>query len=160
MSESRCAHDSFVDALVVCIDRALDGMLETVRQLGDGLVNARTGLRAGNTAFQLVWHCCGVLEFWGGRVLADRAIERDREAEFRASGAVVELEERVAAQRAKFTQDLTSLDGAAGPRGPLRERDLDREEFRTQAGILLHIYEELAQHRGHLDLTADIVTAQ
>lgn len=160
MSEARRGHDSFVDALVVHLDRALDGMLSTARQLGDELVNAPTGLPGGNTAYQLVCHCCGVLEFWGGRVIADRSIERDREAEFCARGTVAELEALVAGQRSKFALDTRQLDGAADPRGPLRERDLDRDELRTQAGILLHVYEELAQHGGHLDLTADIVRAQ
>lgn len=61
------------DAVLVHIDRALDGMLATVQGLGDELVNAPTGLPDGNTAFQLVRHCCGVLESWGGRVLANPA---------------------------------------------------------------------------------------
>jgi len=29
----------------------------------------------------------------------------------------------------------------------------------TQGGVLLHIYEELSQHLGQLELTRDIVTA-
>lgn len=160
VSEGRHGHDSFVDALVVHIDRALDGMLLTARELGDELLNAPTRLPGGNTAFQLVSHCCGVLEFWGGRVLADRPVERDRDAEFSARGTVAELEDLVTGQRARFAVDRCGLDGPADPRGPLRERDLDREELRTQAGVLLHIYEELAQHRGHLDLTADIVSVR
>ncbi|WP_265444819.1 DUF664 domain-containing protein [Flexivirga meconopsidis] len=148
-----------VHAVQVHIDRALDGMCATVRALGDDLANAGTGLPGGNTAYQLLRHCAGVLEFWGGRVLADRPIERDRDAEFVASGPVHELLELVAAQRARFACDLDGFDGVAPPRGPLRERDLDRDEVRTQGGVLMHIYEELAQHRGHLELTADIVRA-
>ncbi|NYJ75338.1 DUF664 domain-containing protein [Allobranchiibius huperziae] len=159
MTETTLAEGDLLAAVLVHVDRALDGMLATVRRLGDERVNAPTGLPAGNTAFQLVRHCCGVLEFWGGRVLADRPIERDRAAEFESAGTVAELVELVGVHRDRFRADLADFDGPAHPVGPLRERDLDRDELRTQAGILLHVYEELAQHRGHLDLTADLVTA-
>ncbi|RNI21274.1 DUF664 domain-containing protein [Flexivirga caeni] len=150
-------------ALVVVttyIDRALDGMTATLRELGDDLANAETGLAGGNTAYQIVRHCCGVLEFWGGSVLANRPIVRDREAEFTSSGTVAELVALVERQRAQFRSDLDGFDGAAPPRGPLREDNLDPGEVPTQGGILMHVYEELSQHRGHLDITADIVRAR
>ncbi|MBO1755944.1 DUF664 domain-containing protein [Allobranchiibius sp. CTAmp26] len=159
MTEPAGTQGDLLAAVLVHVDRALDGMVATVRQLGDEGVNAPTGLAGGNTAFQLVRHCCGVLEFWGGRVLADRPIERDRAAEFESAGSVSELVALVGVHRDRFRTDLADFDGPADPAGPLRERDLDRGELRTQAGVLLHVYEELAQHRGHLDLTADIVTA-
>ena len=159
MTEPRTAGGDMLAAVLVHLDRALDGMLATVGRLGDDLINAPTGIPDGNTAFQLVRHCCGVLEFWGGRVIADRPVRRDRAAEFSSTGSVAELVDLVAVHRGRFRADLAGFDGPADPPGPLRERDLDREELRTQAGVLLHVYEELAQHRGHLDLTADIVTA-
>ena len=159
MTEPTPAEGGLLEAVLGHVDRALDGMLATVHQLGDERVNSPTGLPGGNTAFQLVRHCCGVLEFWGGHVFADRPIERDRAAEFESAGSVADLVELVGVHRTRFREDLTGFDGPADPVGTLRERDLDRDELRTQAGILLHVYEELAQHRGHIDLTADIVTA-
>lgn len=146
-----------LDVVMVHVDRALNGMTATVRDVGDDLVNAETGLRGGNTAYQIVRHCCGVLEFWGGRVLADRQITRDRPAEFTSSGTVEELVAIVEQQRVAFWSDLDGFDGESTPRGPLDDRNMDRGEVRTQAGVLMHVYEELAQHRGHLDITADIV---
>ncbi|WP_460599188.1 mycothiol transferase [Flexivirga lutea] len=146
-----------LDVVLVHVDRALDGMTATLRDLGDDLANAETGLPGGNTAYQIVRHCCGVLEFWGGQVLADRPITRDRPAEFTSSGTVEELIDLVTRQRASFGADLRGFDGDSLPRGPLEERNMDRDEVRTQGGVLLHVYEELAQHRGHLDLTADLV---
>jgi Protein of unknown function (DUF664) len=143
------------------IDRALRGMSATLSDLGDELANVRPPLPSANTGYQIVTHCLGVMEFWGGQVLAGRPIERDRPAEFVASGPVGPLVDRVAAQRAALGEDLEGFDGAAPPRGPVPDRDRDDlpEFTRTQGGVLLHIYEELAQHRGHLDLTADIVRA-
>lgn len=148
-----------LSVVLVHIDRALTGMTVTLRELGDELANAQPTVPDANTAYQIVRHCCGVLEFWGGRVLADRPISRDRAAEFSSSGSVDELILLVQRQRDAFTEDLLGFDGSAEPRGPLRESDLDRGEVRTQGGVLLHVYEELAQHRGHLDLTADLVRA-
>ena len=149
-----------LDVVLVHVDRALNGMTETLRELGDDLVNADTGLPGGNTAYQIVRHCCGVLEFWGGQVLADRPITRDRPAEFTSSGTVEELAAIVEQQRAAFRADLAGFDGESEPRGPLEERNMDRDEVRTQGGVLMHVYEELAQHRGHLDITADAVRAR
>lgn len=149
-----------LDVVLVHIDRALTGMTTTLRELGDELANADPGLPGGNTAYQIVRHCCGVMEFWGGRVLADRSITRNRDAEFSSSGSVDDLILLVQRQRDAFTDDLAGFEGAAAPRGPLRERDLDRDEVRSQGGVLMHIYEELAQHHGHLEITADIVRAR
>lgn len=142
------------------VDRALRGMAATLIDLGDDRANATPALPSANSAYQIVTHCLGVMEFWGGQVLADRAITRDRPAEFVARGAVDDLLDRIIEQRVQFGADLAEFDGGASPRGPIPDRDqADLPEFtRTQGGVLMHVYEELAQHRGHLDLTADLVT--
>ncbi|KNX39212.1 hypothetical protein VV01_05070 [Luteipulveratus halotolerans] len=134
-------------------------MAATLADLGDDLANRRPDLPGANSAYVIVTHCLGVMEFWGGHVIADRAITRDRDAEFVAHGPVADLISRVRVQRTRLDADLASYDGAAPPRGSLdgRRREGDEEFTRTQGGVLMHIYEELAQHRGHLDLTADLV---
>lgn len=141
------------------IDRALRGMAVTIETLGDELVNALPAVPGANSACVLVTHCLGVVEFWAGQVIAGREVQRDRDAEFTATSTVAELRSAMAAQRARLTDDLVGFDGQAPPRGPLDDRDReDMPEFvGTQGGVLLHVYEELAQHRGHLDLTADLV---
>jgi hypothetical protein len=92
------------------VDRALDGMKDVLAELGDERVNRRPALPGANSPYAIVTHCLGVLDFWAGRLVAGRAVERDRDAEFGATGAA-----------------------------------------------LLHVYEELAQHRGQLELTRDVV---
>lgn len=141
------------------VDRALRGMAATLRDLGDDLANVRPDLPGANSPYAIVTHCLGVMEFWGGQVLADRVVERDREAEFVATGAVAPLLERMEQQRARFERDLAGFDGGAPPRGPIPDRDqADMPEFTaTQGGVLLHVLEELVQHRGQLDVTADLV---
>ncbi|AKU17454.1 DUF664 domain-containing protein [Luteipulveratus mongoliensis] len=148
-----------LDDVLVHVDRALSGMRTTLESLGDDLANRRPDLEGANSAYVIVTHCLGVMEFWAGQVIAARAIDRDRAAEFVATGTVDDLVTRMSLQRKHFEQDLEAFDGAAPPPGPLDDRDReDMPQFtRTQGGVLMHIYEELAQHRGHLDVTADLV---
>jgi hypothetical protein len=132
-------------------------MVAILRELGDDAANRRPALPGANAPYAIVTHVLGVLEFWGGRMIAGRAIERDRDAEFVATGEVAELIARVAEARARFADDLSSLDSAAPPHGELAEEDADTPMARSQGGVLWHIYEELAQHLGQLELTRDLL---
>ena len=139
------------------VDEALDGMVSIVTELGDDLVNVRPDLPGANSAFAILTHCLGVIEFWGGQVIAGRAVERDRDAEFVASGAVDELVGRVRVQRARFADDLASLEALAPPRGALDPEDAVLALGRTQGGVAVHVYEELAQHFGQMQVGRDVV---
>ena len=66
----------------------------------------------------MVTHRCGVMERWGGEVIAGRPINRDRVAEFEATGTVTQLEDLVAAQWRRWAQDLAGYDTSARPVGP------------------------------------------
>jgi hypothetical protein len=141
------------------VDDALDGMIEIVTALGDDLANRRPDVPDTNSPFVLLTHCLGVLEYWGGHIIAARRISRDRDAEFRASGPVAPLVERTREARRRFEQDLAAFDGFAVPRG---RGEPDYELLpggRTQGGVLLHIYEELAQHRGQMESCRDVLLA-
>ena len=76
------------EAVASYVDRAVEAMADIVGDLGDDLANTRPGLPGANSAYAILRHCLGVMEFWGGQVVAGRTVERDREAEFRASGPV------------------------------------------------------------------------
>ncbi|WP_181449196.1 mycothiol transferase [Nonomuraea aridisoli] len=138
--------------------RALDGMAGIVADLGDDLANVRPQPGA-NSPYALLTHCLGVMSYWAGALVAARAIERDRDAEFTSSGPVGPLLERVAAARARLAEDVR----AAVPAGPLRgtppasfagpAREL------TQGAALLHVYEELAQHHGQMEILRDAILA-
>lgn len=152
-----------LDDVLRHIDLALDGMCATLEALGDERVNVRPDLPGANSPFVIVRHCCGVMEHWGATELAGRPTDRDRDAEFSSSGTVAELVQLVRSQRAQLAADLASFDGAA-PALRAQERDgfsaPERAAVATQGGVLMHVYEELAQHRGHLDLTADLLRVQ
>ncbi|KAA9165881.1 DUF664 domain-containing protein [Amycolatopsis acidicola] len=140
-------------------DRALDGMAAILEELGDDLVNRRPALPGANSPYVIVHHCVGVLGFWVGRLVAGRPVERDREAEFSATGTVAELLGRLRAAQRQLRDDVA----AADPRAPLREEAPAKYAHtpvgRTQGAALQHAYEELAQHHGQLELTRDVLKA-
>lgn len=132
---------------------------ELVDAGGDELLSRRPDLEGANSVFALVTHCCGVMERWGGEVIAGREVNRDRAAEFTATGTIAQLEERVAAQLRRWRADLADFEAGEEPRGPV-DRDEGEPEVITQGFVVLHVIEELFQHLGHVDLTVDLLTVR
>jgi hypothetical protein len=141
------------------VDEALDGMVAIVSALGDELANRRPDIADTNSPYVLLHHCLGVMEFWGGHMVAGRTVERDRDAEFRASGPVDELVARARRARRQLAADVATVEPTAPPRGTPDAEDADLPIARTQGGVLIHIYEELAQHRGQMEGCRDVLLA-
>ena len=139
------------------VDDCLDAMTAMVEELGDDLANTRPNLPDANSPYAILTHCLGVLEFWGGAAIAGREIDRDRDAEFVATGRVSEMRESVRGARRKLGDDLASLRTEDRPRAPLPEEDAGLPFDRTQAGVLVHVFHELAQHRGQMEITRDLL---
>ena len=148
-----------VDDYLWFVDEALDGMVAIVTELGDDLANQRPDIPDANSPYAVLHHCLGVMAHWGGHVVAGRTVERDRDAEFRANGPVSELVERTRRARRQLADDLAALDAGAPPRGTTDPDDAGLPLVRTQGGAVLHIYEELAQHRGQMEVTRDVLRA-
>jgi Protein of unknown function (DUF664) len=146
-----------IDDFLYYVDDALDGMVRIVSELGDDLVNRRPDMPGANSPFAILTHCLGVMEYWGGEIVAGRSIVRDRPAEFRATGRVAELTARTERARQQLRADVAALDPFGPPRGDPHIKDSTLPLARTQGGALLHIYEELAQHRGQLEITRDVL---
>jgi hypothetical protein len=146
-----------IDDFLYYVEDALDAMVRIVSDLGDDLANRRPDLPGANSPFAILTHCLGVMEYWGGEIVAGRTVVRDRPAEFRATGSVAELTQRAERARQRLRADIAELDPFGPPRGSPRGRDSTLPLARTQGGALLHIYEELAQHRGQLEITRDIL---
>jgi hypothetical protein len=140
-------------------DAAVDGMAAIVTELGDDLANKTPNLPGANSPYALLTHCLGVMGYWGGKVIAGREVNRDRPAEFIATGRVDDLVARSRSAKVQLLRDLTGFHGHAVPRGPVPEKDAATPLGRTQGGVLVHIYEELAQHRGQMEITRDLLLA-
>lgn len=141
------------------VDEALTGMISLVESLGDELANQRPDIEGTNTPYVILTHCLGVMEAWAGHLVAGRTIERDRAAEFAASGSVAELATRARRARLQLAEDLRDLDAMAPLRAEPPADVRDKASGGTQGGALLHLYEELAQHRGQMEGCRDVLLA-
>jgi hypothetical protein len=139
------------------VDRALGAMVGIVENLGDTLANERPDLPGANTPYAILAHCLGVLAWWGGYNIADRDVVRDREAELRASGPVDEIVALAASRRAQFGEDVVGADLDGALRRPASEEDAKLPFGKRQGAALVHVYEELAQHLGQMEITRDII---
>jgi hypothetical protein len=137
---------------------AFDQMLAVAAHLGDDRVNVRPPGPDTNTVAALIVHCCGVTGFWLGHVALGRPSDRDRDAELRATATVAELHERVAATLGQAEADLAAIDrGEARPGHPARAELL--AGIGSDVAVVLHVLEEVYQHLGQMELTADALTA-
>jgi hypothetical protein len=146
------------EAVVSYVDRAIDGMAGIVVGLGDDLANQRPDLPWANSPYAILCHSLGVMEFWGGYVVAGRQVTRDRAAEFTASGPVADLIGTAERAKRQFRADVATAEPSAPPRGSRSGMRPDELELLTQGHALLHVLEEVTQHHGQAELTRDILT--
>ncbi|HEV7205431.1 MAG TPA: DUF664 domain-containing protein [Jatrophihabitans sp.] len=145
------------DDYLYFVGRALGGMDAIVRELGDARAGERASLPGANSPYGLLTHCLGVVEYWAGHLVAGRTIERDRATEFDATGPVDDLLARSAAVFAQLRIDVVG----SSPAAPLRHEPdgwaVGPDRPLTQGAALLHVYEELAQHHGQMEILHDAV---
>ena len=141
------------------VDLALGQMTAIVEELGDDLVNRRPPFRDANSAYVILTHCLGVMEYWGGATVAQRPVQRDRAAEFTASGDVAGLLRRTEQASRRLREDLVGLDSAAPPVNVRRNPDEPVPYHEAKGAVLVHVLEELFQHLGQMELTRDSIVA-
>jgi uncharacterized damage-inducible protein DinB len=134
-------------------------MLDVADRLGDDLVNQRPVGPKTNTVAALIVHCCGVTEFWIGHVGLGRASSRDRDTEFTATATVPELHALVERTLVQFGADVRALDAGQASDEYRDGRQFLQDGDESDASLVVHVIEELFQHLGHMDLTADILLA-
>jgi hypothetical protein len=147
------------EAVTSYVERGVEAMARIVRELGDDLANRRPELPGANSPYVILRHCLGVMEFWGGHMVAGREVHRDRPAEFTASGPVEPLIEAARRASAQFRADAATAELTAAPRGTDPSFRKEELETRSQEHVLLHVMEEIYQHLGQLEITRDILRA-
>ncbi|MGM7668562.1 mycothiol transferase [Microbacterium sp. A93] len=142
--------------------RALDSMSRIVEDLGDERANRRPAVDGANSPFALLLHCHGVVTFWVGHVILGRAVHRDRAAEFAAHGPVAPLLREVRELQRQFAADLPAVEPAAAVRNPpaASTRAAAPPKPMTQGCALQHVYTELAQHLGQMEIIRDLILAE
>lgn len=141
------------------VDRALNAMVQIVVDLGDELANRRPDLPGANSAYAILTHCLGVMEYWGGGTVAERAFSRDRPAEFVANGGVEDVAARAGAARLQLAQDIAGHDSTATPANVFPDPARPVPYHASKGAVLVHILVELDQHLGQMELTRDLVRA-
>lgn len=145
------------DDYLYFVDEQLDSMVRMVEELGDELANRALSAAGSNSPYAILTHCLGVIEFWGGHVVAGRPSARDRALEFSARGTVAELGARTRLARQQLAKDLRDAVAGDPPRNNPGDQNAELPIGRTQGGALIHIHEELARHRGQMDITRDLL---
>ena len=146
------------DDFVLFCGRTIDGMARAIGRLDDETVNLRPDLESANTPFQLVTHALGACTWWTEHIVCGLDVERDRDAEFTATGTVDELLRCTTESKRRLDELAPTLEQATAVHGsPRTSLPLGREW--TVGAALIHAYEELAQHLGHLEITVDLLTA-
>jgi DinB superfamily len=141
----------------VYVRLAFSQTLQVADRMGDELINVRPPGPDTNAVAALIIHCCAVAEYWLGHVALGRPSTRHRDSEFSRTATLAELHDLVDDALLKTITDIERLDAGEG-------RDDGGRQFLeagdgSDAAVVLHVLEELFQHLGHMELTADALGA-
>jgi hypothetical protein len=137
----------------VYLDHAFTQMLAVADRVGEPRINERPLGPTTNAIAALIIHCSGVAEFWLGHVALAEPTDRDREGEFSQTATLAELHAHVAAARDRVRSHLARLEAGEGRDEGGRQFLLEGDT--SDASVVLHVVEELYQHLGHIELSAD-----
>ncbi len=139
------------------VARTLNAMAVIVEELGDDLANQKAELPGANTPYALLNHSLGAIDFWAGQIVSGRQTQRDRDAEFLASGPVRPLLDRTQETLARLMEDVGTAVVRAEPYTALPLTFPGPGEELDRGGALLHLYTDLVQHLGQLEIIRDIL---
>jgi bifunctional pyridoxal-dependent enzyme with beta-cystathionase and maltose regulon repressor activities/uncharacterized damage-inducible protein DinB len=147
------------DDFLYFVDRAVRSMARIVADLGDDHACSKPDIPGANTPYALLTHCLGVIEYWAGQVNLGRDAHRDRAAEFTATGPVADLLVRTHTVLAQLAVDVAAAADLSEVAEPPAEWARGPERTLTPSGVLMHVYEEVSQHLGQLEVVRDALRA-
>jgi hypothetical protein len=142
---------------IAYLDRAFDQILEVARRVDPSQLTTRPCGDHTNSISALVVHCTELTEFWLGHVGLGEPTDRDRASEFDYEAELPELEARVAAAVDASRRHVERLEAEGGRPSEARAFLYGDE---SDGALVLHVLEELYQHLGHMELTADALAAR
>jgi uncharacterized damage-inducible protein DinB len=137
------------------IARSIDRIIACLDGLSEDELNWRP-IETANSLYVLATHILGSTEENIVGLLCGQQVQRQREAEFAASGASVEpIRSRWSELRGRIEQCLEHL-----PPGELdRKRPHPRRGQLTGREVLIVVARHAAEHMGHAELTRDLLLA-
>lgn len=148
-----------VAAYLAVADEAFDGIEAVLAALDDDSVNGSPLPGTVNTVFALMTHVHGMACYWGGSLIAGERNARDRAAEFDSRGTVAEARAILADLRTRLPGwvEVACAEGVRDPHAAGTSRT-DAAEV-TAEWALQHLFHEIAQHLGHMEICRDLVLA-
>ena len=128
---------------------------DAIKGMGDEAANWRPLPQDTNSVYAILTHIIGVDDFWVRQVITGETLQRDREAEFAASGNLAELVDRWERAWVRTESILGNLTRAR----LLEIRTIPRRPgFAniTLQWIVLHLISHYATHLGHIQLTTQL----
>ncbi len=123
----------------------------------------RDGMRDVNTFYALAAHTVGAGEFWIVDAAGGRSGDRDRLAEFRASGTLADLRTHFDRWLAESAEVFSTIDDETLVSVYYRPANPEKgmgEARRTRAECIAHALEHTAVHLGHLQLQRQLYDAE
>lgn len=133
-------------------------MVDAVDRLDDESVNQRPVLDGANTPAQLVTHALGAAHYWTAEVVCGHPTGRVRGDEFTAQASIAELTAAAELAKRRIAELAPEIDAASD----VALQPTTTKPFPTEWTVglaLMHVYEELAQHLGHLEVTVDLLAS-
>lgn len=136
------------------VRHVFSGIEQVLERLDDDTVNARPEGWGTNSVAGLVVHCCALAPSWFEMPGLGRTSDRDRDAEFTTTATVAQLRSQIAATVAALDPLIDEF--CEGPTATDHEfRVFLPGGDHSDAALVLHVFEELFQHLGHMEVTAD-----
>jgi uncharacterized damage-inducible protein DinB len=123
--------------------------------MGDEAANWRPLPQGTNSVYAILSHIIGVDNFWVRQVIIGETVQRDRDAEFAASGNLVELVDRWERAWVETESMLGKLNSAQLLENRTMPRRPESASITVQ-WIILHLISQYATHLGHIQLTAQM----
>ena len=140
-------------SLALVLERIVRNAMAQFRDISDADLNRPLELPESNTALALATHLIGAAEYWVLQLAGGQDVQRERSAEFRATGTGAELVARYERWLTAMRQLFQTL-----PEDRLEQpaRKFNGEPI-TVRDALLHTVEHAALHQGHLELTRQLL---
>lgn len=142
--------------LVQLVLEKFDQLFETVNDIPDEVINSCLPIEGSNSPVQILLHCCGMMRRWSSTVNLGITVPRDRDAEFSAKLAKPDALNLASETRTAFVADISRTELHQSPAALPPGREIEYW-MATCEGVLMHVYEELCQHLGHLEITQDFL---
>ncbi len=147
------------DDYLAIFERTIDGFVRAIDGVDDDLLNRTPDLPNANSPAQIMVHALSAGRWWSEVIALGRPDTRDRAAEFEAVATGDELRQAAEATRTAMREMADDLAAATEVAVPEINELVPVDGGWTVGLAVMHGYEELAQHLGHLEITLDHLRA-